>query len=153
MTPGDSIFQLQQDGCTRELTETVTPCIRFAHVQVRQGPSLEGKNWGPNPNQELITIDTSCKGIISYLPWIATGQTPYLMVIGQHKINPVVFVHLLLFGLFLSYWSFVFCGGFSVLFLLCGFFSLKKKEQMNMRLDGKELENGKIIKVYYIKIF
>lgn len=27
---------------------------------------------------------------------------------------------------------------------------LKKK---NMRLDGKELENGKIIKVYYIKKF
>lgn len=86
MTPGDSIFQLQ-DGYTRELTEIVTACIRFAHVQVRQGPSLEGENWGPNPNQDLIAIDTSCKGIISYLPWIATGQTPYPMVIGQHKIN------------------------------------------------------------------
>lgn len=89
-------------------------------------PALRGKNWGPNPNQELIAIDTSCKGIISYLPWIATGQTPYPMVIGQPKINPVVFVHLLLFGLFLSYWSFVFCGGVSVLFLLCGFFFFKK---------------------------
>lgn len=51
------------------------------------------------------------------------------MVIGQHKINPVTFVRLLSFGLFLSYWSFVFCGGFSVLFVfaLWIIFSLKKR--------------------------
>lgn len=67
------------------------------------------------------------------------------MVIGQYKINPVVFVRLLLFGLFLSYWSFVFCGVFFSLVCFCfvDFFPLKK-EQKKMRLDGKELENEKI---------
>lgn len=67
------------------------------------------------------------------------------MVIGQHKINPVVFVHLLLFGLFLSYWFlWGFFGGVSlVCFCFVDFFPLRK-EQKKMRLDGKELENEKI---------
>lgn len=51
---GNSVFQIQEDWCTCELTGTVVALAGPAYIQARQGPSTERRKWtqAPTPNQE-----------------------------------------------------------------------------------------------------
>lgn len=102
MFQGNSAFQIHQNWCTFEPTETVTACTYPAQVQARWGPTLRGasKHRVLPLIKKLFAIYTSQQEkYIHFLQQSVTdyvnhnpGPTPCPGVVSEYKIKPWSFV-------------------------------------------------------------